>query len=313
MAAAADHPAPCFVGGLVTVAASAAPPPDLRRALTAHAELLLPLLDGEELPRPVRDELVRAVGRARLPAGRSLLLAQLDHGDPAVRRAAGRDLADTPSTTVDDLPAARDLLSVESERAARALSVLDACPDDPRTAPLRRGLQDELDAIAAHVGVILALTGGGHAVESAAAALRTGTQRGLALELIESDGDRQDIELAITLLDPALDVGGRLVRLRSFAPPSMDTGAWLRDIITDPEARWRSAWLRTCALYAAPTVLGADAAELARGWVQDKDPVVAETARWAVSARQDASRREPTRRRVHGPALDVQEQPDPDE
>jgi hypothetical protein len=286
VAAAADHPAPCFVGDLVTAAASATPPPDLRRALTAHAELLLPLLDrkAEELPRPVHDELVRAVGRARLPAGRSLLVAQLGDGDPAVRRAAGRDLADAPPATPDDLPAARDLLSIEAECAARALSVLDVCPDDPSTAPLRRGLQDELDAIAAHVGVILALTGGGHAVESAAAALRSGMHRGLALELIESAGDRQDIELAITLLEPALDVGDRLGRLRRLAPPSTDFRAWLRDVVTDPEARWRSAWLRACALYAAPTVLGAAAAELARGWVEDADPVVAETARWAMSS-----------------------------
>jgi hypothetical protein len=282
--AAADHPAACFVAGLVTAAGSSTPPPALRRALTAHAELLLPILEpgAVEMARPVRDELVRAVGRARLPAGRSLLVAQLLDSDPAVRRAAARDLADTPHTTRDDLPAIRELLDVEAERAALVLGVLDVCPDDPWTAPLRRGLHDELDAVAAHVGVLLALGGGGHAVESAAAALRTGSQRGLALELIESAGGRQDIELAITLLDPALDRVDRLRRLRPLAPPSRDIESWLAEIVSDPESRWQSPWLRACALYAAPTVLGPDAAGLAGNWVHDEDPVVAETARWAV-------------------------------
>jgi HEAT repeat protein len=283
--AAADHPDPSFVPHLVAVASTGAPrPPDLPRALTAHADVLVPWLESSdgELPPPARAQVLRAVGRARVPAARGVLVAQLLDPDPAVRQTAARTLVAAPATTPDDLPPARRLLEIEAERSARALAVLEVLPDDPRTAPLRQGLQDELDAVAAQTGVVLALTGGGRSVEYAAAALRTGRERGLALELIESAGDRRDVDLALALLDPAVDHGPRLARLEPFAPAQGGARDWVVDVVTDPETRWSSNWLRACALYAGPTVLGADVADLAGPWVDDADPAVAETARWAI-------------------------------
>jgi hypothetical protein len=54
------------------------------------------------------------------------------------------------------------------------------------------------------------------------------------------------------------------------------------ELVTDPEDRWSDPWLRTCALHAAPVVLGAAAPDVVRRWVDDPDPVVAETARAAL-------------------------------
>jgi hypothetical protein len=282
--AAADHPNPVFAPYLVAVAGAKTPrPPDLPRALTAHADLLVPLLDSAdgELPRSTRAQVLRAVGRAGVPAARGLLVDQLVDPDPAARQAGARLLVTTAASVTDDLPALRGLLEIEAERCARTLAVLEVLPDETPTAPLRQALRDELDAVAAHCGVLLAL-GGGRPVENAAAALRTGRDRGLALELIESAAGRGEVHLAVTLLDPALDHRRRLEELDRFAPPENDARGWLVDLVSDPEARWHSPWLRACALYAGPAVLGADSADVARPWVDDADPVVSETARWAT-------------------------------
>ncbi|HET6166333.1 MAG TPA: HEAT repeat domain-containing protein [Marmoricola sp.] len=283
--AAADHPHPFFVPQLVDLAATGRRlAPDLPRALAAHADWLLPTLDraDDDLPGPVRDHVLQAVARAGVPAARGILLDRLVDPDPATRQAAARLLVVTPASGSDDLPALRPLLEVEAERCARTLAVLDGLPDDAHTAPLRQGLCDELDALAAHTSVLLALTSGDHSVENAALALRTGQDRGLALELVESAGARGDVELAITLIDPMLEPNERLAHLIRFAPPEADARTWLRDLVADPGGRWHSGWLRACALYAGPALLGADVADLARPWVDDADPAVAETARWAI-------------------------------
>jgi hypothetical protein len=166
--------------------------------------------------------------------------------------------------------------------------VLAVLPDHPHAAPLRRALQDELGAIADQAGTVLALPGG-RAVQNAAQALRAGRERGLALELLESAAGRDEVELALTLLDPAIDQPGRLERLAAYAPAPADLADWLTDLVLDQEDRWHSSWLRTCALYAAPTVLGDTAARLAEQRLDDPDPAVAETARWVLA---EASQRD---------------------
>lgn len=281
---AADHPAAAFVPHLVSLAAlGPAGQPALPRALAAHADLLVPVLESAEgdLTPAARRQLLRALGHARVPAARTLLLAQLRDPDPAARRAAARLLVGAP-LAADDVPTTRALLDIEAERCARTIAVLEQLPDQARTAPLRQALHDELDAIADQAGVVLALRGG-RAVENAARALRTGTERGLALELLESAADRDAVDLAVTLIDPALDAPERLSRLDGDAPPRTDLAGWLTDLIADPEGRWLSSWLRACALYAGPAVLGPAVTAIAEPWVDDPDPAVAETARWAIA------------------------------
>jgi hypothetical protein len=42
--------------------------------------------------------------------------------------------------------------------------------------------------------------------------------------------------------------------------------------------------LRACAIYVSPSLVGSSVTALVGPWVDDADPVVAETARWAVVA-----------------------------
>jgi len=285
LVAAAEHPAPCFVSELVGLAAATAPPPNLDLALTGHADLLVPVLQDEDasVPSSARPRLLRAVGRGRLPAGRRILITELTDNDSSVRGSAARSLSAAPPTENADLPAAHDLLVLEARRAALVLSALGALPSAPGTEPLRRALRDDLDELAGRVGTVLALTSGGRAVASAVASLRAGDERGLAMELIEVATGRNEFRLALLLLDPSLDDDQRRAGLAEFAPPTLDAAGWMSDLLADSESRWHSSWLRACALYAGPTVLGRACDELAVDWLDAADPVVAETARWAVA------------------------------
>lgn len=280
---AADHPAAAFVPHLVVLAADGrAAHPTLPRALAAHADLLVPVLQsGDDLPPIARRRLLQALGHASVPAARALLVAQLRDPDPADRRTAAQLLVGAPSTA-EDLPTTHELLRIEADRCALAVAVLEQLPDDAPTAPLRQALHDELEAIADQAGIVLALRGG-RAVENAARALRSGSARGLALELLESAADRDDVELAITLIDPALGLRERMDRLDRHSPAPADVTDWLRDLVTDPEGRWHSSWLRVCALYAGPALLGPAVTQLAEPWTDDQDAAVAETARWAIA------------------------------
>jgi hypothetical protein len=68
------------------------------------------------------------------------------------------------------------------------------------------------------------------------------------------------------------------------------------ELVTDPDDWWSDPWLRTCALHAAPAVLGPGASALVRPWADDPDPVVAETARAAlVGSRAGGARGEAAR------------------
>ena len=110
-------------------------------------------------------------------------------------------------------------------------------------------------------------------------------QRALAIELLEVLAGRETGERMVALLDPHPGRGDLTAALDEDAAPDWSAAEWVIDLAVDPEARWGDSWLRACAIQAAPAVLGASAADLVRPWVDDTDPVVAETARWAVRDR----------------------------
>jgi hypothetical protein len=86
----------------------------------------------------------------------------------------------------------------------------------------------------------------------------------------------------VALLDPGRD--DLTATLNRDVAPEWSAAEWVTDLALDPEGLWDDSWLRACAIHTAPSVLGASAAELVRRWVDDPDPVVAETARWATAA-----------------------------
>jgi hypothetical protein len=100
------------------------------------------------------------------------------------------------------------------------------------------------------------------------------TERALAHETLEVTVGRAQASWVIALVHP------------DGAPTSDEPGQvtdWLADLVVDADEVWQEPWLRVCALYAAPAVLGDAAPDLARPWVADPDPAVSETARWVLA------------------------------
>jgi hypothetical protein len=85
------------------------------------------------------------------------------------------------------------------------------------------------------------------------------------------------------MLDPAMGQYERADRLGAFVPVLERTLAeWLRDLVLDADGYWREPWLRACALYVTPELLGSAAGDIASTLENDDDPDVAQTAHWVA-------------------------------
>lgn len=248
--AAASSPSPFFVPHLVEVAGSRVHEGPLAQALAAHAEHLGPAL-GEMLvdrhgSRRVRERLVRAV------------------------TAAGGRVAPVRF----DVDAALQDQRIRASRARGALAHLD---ESPSLDPLRRALLDELDGLATETTTLLELATGQRGLARAVHALDSADagERALAHEALEVTAGHAQASWVLALV-------------RSNGTPEIDAtdqvSDWLADLVDDPDGVWQEPWLRVCALYAARTVRGERAGELARPFLDDPLPEVAETARWVLRA-----------------------------
>ena len=279
-------PAPCFVPHLVGLAAQPSAPEHLIDALVAHAEWLLPLLDEPGLPTLTRQRLVFALGEAGTDGCRGALVSHLNDGDPDVAEAAARALAVSGHREPSAAPQLRDALASQAARAHRSLQIIGSLAGTEGTEPLRGALRDEVTTVGRRIEVLLGLSHEPRVISSGMAALASTTERdrNTAVEMLEVTVGRPLARTLLALMSPALDDGTRMQLLSEYAalehePP----GGWLRVLILDENDYWHEPWLRACALYAAPTALPEEARDLALRFTDDADPVVAETARWAVT------------------------------
>lgn len=218
------------------------------------------------------------------------LLASNDPRDVAVGLTAVIDTRtewalSTQQVTAGPVPDVHLALVGEAERVAVLLEVLGSLDGEAGTAPLRSALRDELEGSARQARDLLALAHGREEVVRAVAALASPVEqeRGLALEMLEVTLGHRTAPMALALVDPALSDDVRRRGVALHRPMTAHSAAeHLRDLVADPDGAWSQPWLRVCALYAAPGVLGLDAFDLARPWVDDPDPVVAETAMWVM-------------------------------
>ncbi|MEP6628877.1 MAG: hypothetical protein ABJA89_00335 [Lapillicoccus sp.] len=182
------------------------------------------------------------------------------------------------------LPPPSSLIDEHGQRVGRVWAATASLGDEPTCAPLRRALQEDLAHSARALSDHLALHHGRRRVETILAALDApegDDDRALAVELLEVLNGREAAERLAVLLDPQTP---RTEAARQPPQPVRTAAEWLRELVADPDDVWGDPWLRACAIYAAPVVLGPAAADLVRPWVDDGDAAVAETARWAVAA-----------------------------
>jgi hypothetical protein len=245
-----------FVPHLVDAVTTVPPRAALADALERHAAEVAPVvvqrLAGE--PRgDARDRLTWALGvmRDSLPAA------------PAA------------------LPDLRTVVREQAVRVGRARAAATALGEDPRLAPLRRALDEDVEHSARTVADHLAMHHGRRRVDRIVSALAEAgpQQQAMAVELLEVLTGRETGERVVALLD------SRSGDMDAYAAPVWSAAQWVADLAADPENRWDDTWLRACAIYASPSLVGSSAAALVAPWVDDTDPVVAETARWAVAVR----------------------------
>jgi hypothetical protein len=128
-----------------------------------------------------------------------------------------------------------------------------------------RALRDELhlagrkvraDVLARHgsarLGPVMIQLGGG----GPSGAARSGAARSNSALAVEALGVILGAEQSALVLASAVPDRSTSERLASLAPASAgddptDLAGWLRDLVEDPRDRWRSTWLRSCAIHAA--------------------------------------------------------------
>jgi hypothetical protein len=162
---------------------------------------------------------------------------------------------------------------------------MSALGEDPALETLRRALVEDVEHSARALAEHLAMHHGRRRVERIVTALGQPEphERAMAIELLEVLAGRDTGERLVMLLDPHPGRADLTAALDGYTAPEWSAAEWVTDLAVDPEAHWGDSWLRACAIYAAPSVLGASAADLVRPWVDDTDPVVAETARWVTA------------------------------
>jgi hypothetical protein len=75
-------------------------------------------------------------------------------------------------------------------------------------------------------------------------------RRALAAEILEVKLSREEAALAVPVVRTDLPEAERLrILQRSLTVPAGDRSSVMAEIATDPDGRWRSAWLQTCADY----------------------------------------------------------------
>jgi hypothetical protein len=275
---------------LVDLADRSPPAGDLPEALRANstevASIALAALNGRRLSRRAHLEIVRAVDGGAGPAARTLLLRQLTAADPELSEAALRGLLASGYRVDADADLVRREVVVCVERAALALDAASVFGAVGPCQPLARALADEVAAAGRRMTALLGLLHDPGAVTKAVEQLRSPVEaeRALAIEMLEVTVGRHDTPAILAVVDPQLGLRSRRGALaRVVRVEHLDRPTRLRDLVVDASGRWHDPWLRACALYAAADLLAAVAAELALPWVDDADPVVAETARWVCA------------------------------
>jgi hypothetical protein len=250
-----------FVPQLLDLVAASPPSAALADALGRHATELTPAVVEElakEQTEVARERLIWALGTMR----------------------------DSLPESPHDLPDLRVEVDEHTARAARAMTAAAAFHGEPQLSTLHRALVEDVEHSAQSLADHLAMHHGHRRVDRIVSSLgQTDTdQRALAIELLEVLVGRELGERIAALLAPWAGSGDVATLVEGHSTPDRSAAAWISDLASDPDAHWRDPWLRACAVQAAPTVLArAEAMDLVRPWIDDDDPIVAETAQWAVS------------------------------
>jgi hypothetical protein len=188
----------------------------------------------------------------------AVLLGHLAHPERDVGLAVALALADvSPAPAPGDASANADALDaairVDLLDATCALRALEVLGDGEAFASLRRAVGDELEVVQQHLLACLSVRYGREGMNRVAFQLAGPDARShaLALEWLEATLVGTD-RAYVALAEPDWSPEERLRALRRRFPlPDITVSEVLRDLVEDPDSRWRRPWLTACALVAA--------------------------------------------------------------
>jgi hypothetical protein len=250
------HAVPAAIAALDQPATIAAAAGAIERLGDAVLAPLAAALDGTGAPAPASVlRLVRSAA-TRSPGRDAVLLRHAGHRDRDLGLAVLERLVAAGPAPEAAVPALDGALADDLEHAAAIAGAIAALDGDGgrRTSdePLRRALEDELDLARSRVRACLLARHGSERLGAVMVELDArGPDRSLALEALEVAAGSSTARSVQPLLRSHSSAAERP------APPTRDVGAprggtgWLCDLVEDPADRWRSPWLRACAIHAA--------------------------------------------------------------
>lgn len=283
---------------------------DAVNALVRFGERALAALDAEFYKegqeRSVRIKLVRIMGRIGGEMATDMLRQKIDFTEEEVRGQVLQGLAASRyQAGVDEVEALQKRVWEEAGDAAWALSVLVDIGDHEDTGWLARALKNEVQKNLHRIFALLALIHSPAKVTQAQLNLtsRDRERRANALEILDNLLHNDLKSVVIPLVDDIPDPQ-RLARLVEHFPQERKSRHdRLREILGRSQ-QWTTAWTRTCALFTVGQIGIREFHDAVVNCLSDADPVVRETAVWALGRlnpddlvqRLNPLRRDPDRR-----------------
>ncbi len=275
-------------------------------ALVAYGDIMLPAVEAALSNGGLSEEdtvrLVRACGQVKGEQVLALMKPYLNHRADAVRSQVMATLnACRYQPRSGELPAVNDVLRREVEQAHRLLVALQDIGGEEAVEPLGRALGDELVRARRRIFWLLSFMYESRPVLRAETELSHGSKNGqaVALEMLDVTLSPGHKLLTFPIIDPKMERDQRIQLLnRQFQTNSLGRDARLLDLIAqrshsdiaqrshsdiqNADEGWAQPWTRACAIYAAAKLGLSEAVPSIEAAGADPDPVVKETAVWAL-------------------------------
>jgi HEAT repeat protein len=257
-------------------------------ALAEGGETAVPVIETA-LASPVLAQrqmiaLLNACGRIGGERLIRLLVNQLNHPDTDIRTALLEALSASGYKVVTP-EAVHTQIRTEAAQAAWIAAALVDIGDDERVRPLQAALRLSLRRATERVCLWLSFVYDAPMMLRARRALAQGqgAQYAYAVEILDTQLPT-DLKRLVLPIAEDLPPQERVRRLAEAFPQRRQRRAGrLNAMISGPEARWCSAWTRTCALFAMGSLADAESAPAARAASSDANTLVRETATWALA------------------------------
>ena len=268
--------------------------PHATRALVKAGEHAEPML-AEALSKPQISCHVRARIAGRLPnfEHHDVLWLAYDSSCEPARQEALRSLSACGHRAIaSEIPTLVTRISREIEEAAWELGIIRSLTGQAEFEALTESLAEEVEGSRERVFLLLSFVFGRTTLLSARDNLESTSRekRAYATEILDVTLSQELKELTLPLLE-RLSPSERSERLApKFPQPERTTLACVEELLTRPDARIRN-WTRACAIYGAAHFSSDDLnlkTALTR-LAEDRNPLVAETSRWALAKRRNGS------------------------